>query len=77
MIAEVGKNYLLPLIPNNQYAGLEGQLAAPLLTGLATYGVLSLGVSGGANLMWSVLLGAGSEFAGSYAYDTYLSYMYA
>jgi len=74
-VSELGKNWILPMIPNNMpFYQTEVMLIAPLLNA----GIFALGtkymVSGSSiysspGLLYPALLGAGSQVAGSYLYD--------
>jgi len=79
-VSELGKNWILPMIPNNMpFYQTEVMLIAPLLNA----GIFALGTkymvggsgsavfAGGSSpgLLYPALLGAGAQIGGSYLYD--------
>lgn len=76
-VSELGKNWILPMIPNNMpFYQTEVMLIAPLLNA----GIFALGtkymvggssIYGGSSpgLLYPALLGGGAQIAGSYLYD--------
>jgi hypothetical protein len=57
---------VLPYIPQNSMAGLEGQILKPTLAALSLYGMNYFFISSDASLFQSVVLGAGSVVVGDY-----------
>jgi hypothetical protein len=71
-LAYASHDFILENIPSIQsIATYENRLLAPVLSGLATYGLFRLGVSENASILNSVVLGAGSTIAGKYLYNSY------
>ena len=76
-VSELGKNWILPMIPNNMpFYQTEAMLIAPLLNAgifaLGTkYMVGSSDIYSGSNpgLLYPALLGGGAQIGGSYIYD--------
>ena len=77
-VSELGKNWILPMIPNNMpFYQTEAMLIAPLLNaGIFALGTKYMVTGGGAlfegntpGLLYPALLGAGSQITGSYIYD--------
>ena len=76
-VSELGKNWILPMIPNNMpFYQTEAMLIAPLLNA----GIFALGTKymvssssflagGSPGLLYPALLGGGAQIAGSYIYD--------
>ena len=77
-VSELGKNWILPMIPNNMpFYQTEAMLIAPLLNA----GIFALGtnymVTGGSalfggstpGLLYPALLGGAAQIGGSYIYD--------
>ena len=77
-VSELGKNWILPMIPNNMpFYQTEAMLIAPLLNA----GIFAIGtkymVTGGSalfggstpGLLYPALLGGGAQIGGSYIYD--------
>ncbi len=76
MVTETAKKYILPLIPgNSQYAKAEIALLAPAIHGGLNVAMLSIMFPSIANLNGKIkplLIGAGAEFAGDYAYMNFV-----
>jgi hypothetical protein len=65
-----GRN-LLPLLPQSEaMATSESKLLNPALTGAATYAMARVFMGDVPNPVPLILMGAGSEVAGSYAFET-------
>lgn len=72
LVGNILENQVLGLFQSEKLAGIEGRIAKPVISGLATIGIFKFAVSPNANLMESFILGAGSVFASEYAYDTFM-----
>ncbi len=75
LVANATGSYILPMIPKNyRYADMEKRIIAPVVTGLAAYGLLYLSdplISQTPGAMLKLVgLGAGSELVAQYAADT-------
>jgi hypothetical protein len=70
-VAEIAKNYI---IPKDQGSQMTAALAKPALTAIASVGTMYL-LSNGAevDIPQLLALGAGSELAGDYAYNNFVS----
>lgn len=71
LVGNILEENVLSMLKSNK-ADMIGAAVKPVLSGLATYGVLQLTVGGDIDLMQSVMIGAGSVFAGEYAYNNIL-----
>jgi len=58
---------ILPLIPENSLAGLEGSVVKPTLAALSLYGINYFLISHDASLFQALVLGAGSVVVGDYS----------
>jgi hypothetical protein len=71
-IAYAAHDFVLEKIPSIQtFATYENRLLAPVLSGIATYGIFRFGVSEDASLIHNLVLGGGSTIAGKYLYSSY------
>jgi len=70
-VGEYAAGYVLPMLPQSPGAvKTEGMLLKPALTAAAAYGTVTLLVGNVEQPLQLLLLGAGSEVAGTYAYGT-------
>lgn len=68
LLAYASHDYILEKIPTLQsISTYENKIGAPVITGLATYGLFKMGISSDVSLTNSFLLGAGSSIAGRYS----------
>lgn len=71
LVSYASHDYVLEKIPSLQrFATYENRLLAPVLSGVATYGLFRTAVSPDVSLTNSFLLGAGSTVGGKYVADT-------
>ena len=71
LIAYSSHDFVLEKIPSIQrFATYENRFLAPVLSGVATYGLFRTAISPEASLTNSFLLGAGSSIGGQYAAST-------
>jgi hypothetical protein len=67
LLAYASHDYILEKIPQLQnISSVENKIGAPILTGLASYGLFKSGISSDVSFTNSFLLGAGSSVGGRY-----------
>jgi len=75
-LAYASHDFIVEKIPYLQNIGnVENRVAAPLLSGIATYGLLATTVSPNIALVSTMALGAGASMGGRYGYQTIMDKM--
>ena len=72
LIGNVLENNILTMFESQSHATLMGRIAKPLIAGVASTAIFKIAVNPETNITESFILGAGSVFASSYVYDTFL-----
>lgn len=75
-LAYASHDFIIEKIPAiQQYANIENRIGAPVLTGIASYGLLATTVSKDVSMLNSFLMGGASSLVGRYGYDTIMNKM--
>lgn len=75
-LAYASHDFIVEKIPYLEKLGnIENRVAAPLISGLATYGLLTATVSSNVSLLSTMALGGGSSILGRYGYGMIIDKM--